>query len=47
MAVGGRPTKSAEERFQELEDELEPLYEHGNKMDSGPFGTGMSGGIGC
>jgi hypothetical protein len=30
----------------ELEDELEPLYAHGNKMDSGPFGTGMSGGVG-
>jgi hypothetical protein len=29
----------------ELEDELEPLYEHGNKMDSGAFGTGMSGGV--
>ena len=24
----------------ELEDELEPLYEHGNKMDSGFFGIG-------
>jgi hypothetical protein len=30
-----------------LEDELEPLYEHGNKMDSGPFATGMEAGPGC
>jgi hypothetical protein len=30
----------------QLEDEQEPLYAHGNKMDSGSFGGGMSGGVG-